>query len=88
MRTIGQIMDENDGIGPGYDTLRLCLAFAVIFACFAFCSAFSLALLIWARRRISLSSFISAAVASAGPGAGADIYDPIVSFSISSFGIF
>jgi peptidoglycan/LPS O-acetylase OafA/YrhL len=31
MRTIGQIMDENDGIGPGYDTLRLCLAFAVIF---------------------------------------------------------
>ncbi len=31
MRTIGQIMDENDGVGPGYDMMRVFLAFAVIF---------------------------------------------------------
>ncbi len=31
MRTIGQIIDENNGIGPGFDTLRLALAFAVVF---------------------------------------------------------
>lgn len=31
MRSIGQIMDENNGIGPGYDALRVGLAFSVIF---------------------------------------------------------
>ncbi len=30
MRTIGQIMDENNGIGPGFDVLRVGLAFAVV----------------------------------------------------------
>ena len=31
MKTIGQIMDEHNGIGPGYDMLRIFLAFAVVF---------------------------------------------------------
>lgn len=30
-RTIGQIMDENKGVGPGFDLLRVALAYAVIF---------------------------------------------------------
>lgn len=30
-RTIGQIMDDNNGVGPGYDLLRVALAFAVVF---------------------------------------------------------
>jgi|FLYM01.1.fsa_nt_gi peptidoglycan/LPS O-acetylase OafA/YrhL len=31
MRTVGQIIDENHGVGQGFDLLRVALAFAVIF---------------------------------------------------------
>ena len=30
-RTIGQILDDNAGIGPGFDALRVGLALAVVF---------------------------------------------------------
>lgn len=31
MRSIGQVLDENKGIGPGFDTLRISLSLAVMF---------------------------------------------------------